>query len=110
MPKELVNIRICPGDMAEIEYTSVDERKRISAWVSCCNIRDGKGIAVFHTDEGEVYTWRPSKSDPHGTVSRIDTPREDVLINPYVRVFSPIGDKYRPADSRAGTYRETIDV
>lgn len=100
--RTLVNLNI--GDVVSIEHTVVDTRETITAIVSCACIRNGKGASVFHTDDGQVYVWKPSKEFPHGTVDRIDSPNEDYLVNPYVMVYNSERDLYIPVNSKSGTY------
>jgi hypothetical protein len=82
----------------------VDNREYITATVSYSGINDGKGVAVFNTDDGEVYLWKPSKTSPHGTVKRVDTLREYELINPYITVYQVERNMYIPVHSSSGTY------
>lgn len=101
---ELINLYLQPGDKIDIEHTCVDQREHISVFVCYCSINDGKGVAVFNDNNGTVYLWKPSKTNPHGIVERVDSPNEEFLVNPYVRVYNPEIDKFRPVDSRSGTY------
>lgn len=100
---KIVNEKLSVGDVVQIEHTSVDERKKIQATVACCNIHQGKGIAILCDTDGKTYSWKPYPS-PHGEVTRIDCAREDVLINPYVMAFSKKVQKYRPVDAYSGEY------
>lgn len=106
MSTKTFTCQLVVGDVVEIEYTSVDERKRIRATVSCCTLKNGKGIAIFN-DGDKVYSWRPSKS-PHGDVTRIDRLPEDSVINPYVRVFCEPTGKFRPVYSTSGEYTYSV--
>lgn len=102
---KIINVPLKVGDIVEIEHTSV-ERKKIKATVSCCSIKDGKGVAIFCTENGEVYTWKPNPS-PHGEVVRIDRERPDILINPYVTAYCTQVSKYRPVHASTGEYSYT---
>lgn len=100
---KIINIKLAIGDKVKIEHNSVDERLKIYATVMCCNIHNGKGIAIFYDADGKTYSWKPYPS-PHGEVTRIDCAREDVLINPYVMAFNQKVQKYRPVDAYSGEY------
>lgn len=107
---KIVNVKIAPGHKVTIEHTSVDTRETIEAVVSCSTLDNGKGVAVFSTEDGQVFTWKPSFSSSHGEVVRIDCARPDVLINAYVRAFSTEVQQYRPVHVNTGEYTYTEKV
>ncbi|SOK59205.1 hypothetical protein [Yersinia phage fHe-Yen9-03] len=101
---QLINVSIKHGDVIDIEHTCVDRREHISVFVSHSTIHNGRGVAIFHDNDGKVYLWKPSDKCPHGIIERVDSPNKDFLVNPYVRIYCPDVDKFRPVDSFSGSY------